>query len=220
MSRTSPVKACLLLLATMALGLAGCMRGGISSEPPVHLVLDMDFQQKLRTQAEAHFEGWTDKRASRLPVSDAFGRQIVVAQDSLPNPALAHKDAAGKFVTKNPLATDQKVMHLGRETTVIERGQERFNIHCAICHGTSGQGGNSPTDGHGLVGRRWPVMVPTFHLQKEAGKDNRVANLTDGELYDVIVNGKGTMPAYGARISPEDRWAIVHYIRALQQLSK
>jgi mono/diheme cytochrome c family protein len=63
-------------------------------------------------------------------------------------------------------------------------------------------------------------MVPTFHLQKEAGKDNRVANLTDGELYDVIANGKGTMPAYGARISPEDRWAIVHYIRALQQLSK
>jgi len=95
MSRTSPVNACLLLLATMALGLAGCMRGGISSEPPVHLVLDMDFQQKLRTQAEAHFEGWSDKRASRLPVSDAFGRQIVVAQNTLPNAALAHKDAAG-----------------------------------------------------------------------------------------------------------------------------
>lgn len=219
MSRTSPVKACLLLLATMALGLAGCMRGGISSEPPVHLVLDMDFQQKLRTQAEAHFEGWSDKRASRLPVSDPFGRQIVVAQNTLPNPALAHKDATGKFVTKNPLETSQKLVHLGRETTVIERGQERFNIHCAICHGTSGQGGNGP-DGHGLVGRRWPVMVPTFHLQKEAGKDNRVANLTDGELFDVITNGKGTMPAYGARISPEDRWAIVHYVRALQQLSK
>lgn len=223
MTRTSPVKACLLLLAAMALGLAGCMRGGISHEPPVHLVLDMDFQQKLRTQAEAHFEGWSDKRASRLPVSyldKKTVRPLVVAQDSLPNPALAHKDAAGKFVTKNPLAADQKVMHLGRETTVIERGQERFNIHCAICHGTSGQGGNDPAEGHGLVGRRWPVMVPTFHLQKEAGKDNRVANLTDGELFDVIANGKGTMPSYGARISPEDRWAIVHYIRALQQLSK
>lgn len=221
MTRTSPVKACLLLLATMALGLAGCMRGGISSEPPVHLVLDMDFQQKLRTQAEAHFEGWSDKRASRLPVSDAFGRSIVVAQNSLPNPALAHKDAAGKFVTKNPLAADQKIVHLGRETTVIERGQERFNIYCAICHGTSGLGGNNPNEGHGLVGRRWPVMVPSFHVKKEAGADNRVANMSDGEFFEVITIGKGiTMPAYGARISPEDRWAIVHYIRALQQLSK
>lgn len=220
MTRTSPVKACFLLLAALTLGLTSCMRGGISHEPPVHLVLDMDFQPKLRTQAEAHFEGWSDKRASRLPVSNPFGATLVVAQDSLPNPALAHKDAAGKFVTKNPLAADQKVMHLGRETTLIERGQDRFNIHCAICHGTSGQGGNDPVEGHGLVGRRWPVMVPTFHLQKEAGKDNRVANLSDGELFDVISNGKGTMPAYGARITPEDRWAIVHYVRALQQLSK
>ena len=45
-------------------------------------------------------------------------------------------------------------------------------------------------------------------------------SLTDGELFEVISVGKGTMPAYGARLSPEDRWAIVHYVRALQSLSK
>lgn len=228
MTRITPLRVCLLLFAAATLGLTGCMRGGLSSEPPVHLVLDMDFQQKLRAQAETHFEGWTDGRASRLPVSYDAGnslgnlsvRPLVVAQDSLPDPKLAHKDAAGKFVTKNPLPADHKIVRLGRETTLIERGRERFEIHCAVCHGYTGQGGNDPKTGHGLVGRRWPANVPNFHALTTQGADNRVANLTDGEYFDVITNGKGTMPAYGARISPEDRWAIVHYIRALQQLSK
>lgn len=223
MTRITTLRACLLLFAATTLGLTGCMRGGLSTEPPVHLVLDMDFQQKLRAQAETHFEGWGDGRASRLPVSYVAGtsvRPLVVAQDSLPDPKLAHKDAAGKFVGKNPLPADHKVRHLGRETTLIERGRERFEIHCAVCHGYTGQGGNDPKTGHGLVGRRWPVNVPNFHALSTPGADNRVANFTDGEYFDVITNGKGTMPAYAARISPEDRWAIVHYIRALQQLSK
>lgn len=227
MTRITPLRVCLLLFAAATLGLTGCMRGGLSTEPPVHLVLDMDFQQKLRPQAEAHFEGWTDGRSSRLPVSFDAGnsvgnlsvRPLVVAQDSLPDPKLANKDAAGKFVTKNPLPADLKIVRLGRETTLIERGRERFDIHCAVCHGYTGQGGNTTT-GHGLVGRRWGVNIPNFHAQTTPGADNRVANLTDGEYFEVITNGVRSMPAYGARISPEDRWAIVHYIRALQQLSK
>ncbi|MBM3960644.1 MAG: cytochrome c, partial [Planctomycetes bacterium] len=68
--------------------------------------------------------------------------------------------------------------------------------------------------------RRWPAAVPNFHFQPGEGKDNRVANLSDGEYFDTITNGKGTMPGYGARMSVEDRWAIVHYVRALQSLSK
>lgn len=220
MTRTTPVQSYLLLLAALTLGLASCMRGGISHDPPVHLVLDMDFQQKLRTQAEEHFEGWHDQRASRLPVSDLFGKTLVVAKDSLPDPKLANKDANNQFVTKNPLAANATVQHLGKTTTVIERGRECFEIHCAVCHGYTGQGGNDPKTGHGLVGRRWPVMVPNFHFQAGEGKDNRVAMLSDGEYFEVISYGKATMPAYGARISVEDRWAIVHYIRALQQLSK
>lgn len=220
MTRTTPVKSYLLLLAALTIGLASCMRGGISHDPPVHLVLDMDFQQKLRAQAEERFEGWQDHRASRLPVSDVFGKTLVVAKDSLPDPKLAHKDANNQFVTKNPLAANATVQHLGKTTTVVERGRERFEIHCAVCHGYTGQGGNDPNNGHGLVGRRWPVMVPNFHFQAGEGKDNRVPMLSDGEYFEVISYGKGTMPGYGARLSVEDRWAIVHYVRALQQLSK
>ncbi|HEX5052621.1 MAG TPA: cytochrome c [Planctomycetota bacterium] len=218
--KTSLTKAALLGLAASIAGLSGCMRGGISSEPPVHLVLDMDFQPKLRAQSEASFAGWSDKRGMRVPVADSFDKTLVVARGSLPEPALANRDAKDAFVTSNPVRLDRKFTHLGRQQTVLERGQERFNIYCAVCHGYSGQGGNDKKQGHGLVGRRWPAPIPNFHFQPGEGKDNRVPLMPDGEFFEVITFGKGTMPAYGARISPEDRWCIVHYVRALQKLSK
>jgi mono/diheme cytochrome c family protein len=60
--------------------------------------------------------------------------------------------------------------------------------------------------------------VPNFHAVQ--GKDNRVANFTDGEYFEVLSSpvGRNTMPSYAARITVEDRWAIVQYIRALQTL--
>lgn len=199
----------LQLIAIVAALALGACRGGISDKPPVHLVLDMDFQQKLKAQSHSEFEGWADGRGMRVPPMDANGRTAVVARGSLPNTALANRDAANAFVTKNPVAPTAEV---------LARGRQSYDINCAICHGYTGQGGNDPKQGHGLVGRRWPVAVPNFHYVE--GKDNRVASLVDGEYYEVITNGKGTMPAYGARITPEDRWAIVHYLRALQNLSK
>ncbi len=207
-----------LVLATVSVGLTSCMRGGTSSLPPVHLVLDMDFQPKLRAQSETHFEGWSDHRSMRLPVADAFGKTLVVARGSLPKPELAHRDASNQFVKQNPLPLNTKFMYLGRNVTALERGRDRFEIHCSVCHGYSGQGGNDPKQGHGMVGRRWPVVIPSFHFVE--GKDNRVPLMPDGEYFDVITNGKATMPSYGARLSVEDRWAIVHYVRALQSLSK
>ncbi|MCA8976949.1 MAG: cytochrome c [Planctomycetes bacterium] len=192
----------MLLLAAGVAAFGGCMRGGTSELPPVHIVLDMDFQPKVKAQSKSTFATYTDHRGMRLPVADT------VARGSLADPALANRDASNAFVTTNPVAIS---------ADVLKRGRERFDIHCAICHGLSGQGGNGVT-GNGLVGRRWPVVIPNFHFVE--GKDNRVAQLPVGEIFEVITNGKGTMPAYGPRITPEDRWAIIHYIRVLQSLSK
>lgn len=203
------MRALSLAALTALSALVGACRGGVSDTPPVHLVLDMDFQQKLKAQSHADFDGWTDGRAMRVPPVGGDGRTAVVARGSLPNAALNNRDAAGAFVTKNPIAASEAVLAQGRKV---------FDINCAICHGYSGQGGNDPKQGHGLVGRRWPVAIPNFHFVE--GKDNRVASLSDGEYFEVISMGKGTMPAYGARISSEDRWAVVHYLRALQNLSK
>ncbi len=208
-----------MLAATFALTSCEDFRGVPSEKPPIHPVLDMDFQPKLRAQSEHEFEGWVDHRSARRPVADTFGTTLVVAKGSLPNTDLAHKDAAGQWVTSNPLPLDHKFMVRGKEVSVIDRGREVYEIYCSICHGYSGLGGNGQ-GGHGAVGRRWPVAVPNFHVNKTDGADNRVANLPDGEYFETITSGKGTtMPGYGARISVEDRWAIVHYVRALQSLS-
>jgi mono/diheme cytochrome c family protein len=103
---------------------------------------------------------------------------------------------------------------------VIDRGRERYDIYCAMCHGYSGRGGNGKL-AHGLVGKQWDVAIPNFHVSTKEGADNRVPNMPDGEYFETITTGKGTtMPAYGARLSVADRWAIVHYVRALQSLSK
>ncbi len=200
---TSVSRLALTAFALASALLTGC-RGGISEQPPVHLVLDMDFQPKLLAQSESQFDGWTDHRGMRLPVDGT------VARDAVADASLANKDATGKFVTSNPVKPT---------AAVLARGKERFEINCSPCHGYSGQGGNDPVKGHGLVGRRWPVAIPNFHFVQ--GADNRVANLSDGEIFEAITTGKGTtMPAYGPRITPADRWAIVHYVRALQNLSK
>ncbi|MEO6595112.1 MAG: cytochrome c [Planctomycetota bacterium] len=216
----SVTRAALLAGAALLASLAGCMRGGISTEPPVHLVLDMDFQPKVRAQSKVDFAGWPDGRGMRVPVVDAFNKPLVVAHHGLPDPALSNRDAKGAYVTTNPLKLDKKFVHLGREQTVLEHGREKFDIYCSVCHGYSGQGGIDKKQGHGLVGRRWSTVIPNFHMVEGDAVVNRVPLMPDGEFFEVITFSKGTMPAYGARISVEDRWAIVQYIRALQKLSK
>ncbi|MSR38541.1 MAG: cytochrome c [Planctomycetes bacterium] len=203
-----------LMILVASLALFAC-RGGTSTSPPVHLVLDMDFQPKLKAQSASAFDGWADGRAMRLPVTDSQNRVSVVAHGSLPDPILMpDPNKAGKNVDgtwlKNPLPLTNEV---------LERGRERFDINCSVCHGYSGQGGNG-AQAHGMVGRRWPVVIPNFHVVE--GKDNRVANLTDGEIFEVLSSpvGKNTMPSYAARITVKDRWAIIHYVRALQTLGK
>jgi mono/diheme cytochrome c family protein len=84
----------------------------------------------------------------------------------------------------------------------INRGEERFNIYCSECHGRVG-------DGHGMIPARGFRRPPSFHTAA-------LRNARTGHFFDVMTNGFGSMPPYGTMIPPEDRWAIVAYIRALQ----
>jgi cytochrome c553 len=85
---------------------------------------------------------------------------------------------------------------------VIGRGQDRYNIYCAPCHGRLG-------NGDGMIVRRGYRKPPSYHI-------DRLRQVPNGYIYDVITNGFGAMPDYAAQIQPEDRWAIVAYVRALQ----
>lgn len=85
---------------------------------------------------------------------------------------------------------------------LLERGRERFEIYCAVCHGLAGEG-------NGLVVERGFPAPPSFH-----GERLRAAPL--GHFYDVITNGYGVMYSYADRVEPGERWAIAAYLRALQ----
>jgi len=85
---------------------------------------------------------------------------------------------------------------------LLERGQDRYGIFCSPCHGLQG-------DGQGMVTLRGMKHPPTYH-------QDRLRNVPNGYLYDVITNGFGAMNGYSAQLVPKDRWAVVAYVRALQ----
>jgi len=85
---------------------------------------------------------------------------------------------------------------------LLERGRERFGIFCQPCHGGGG-------DGDGVIVRRGMPRPTSYH-------DERLRGVDDQYLFDVITNGHGAMYSYASRVPPQDRWAIVSYIRALQ----
>jgi mono/diheme cytochrome c family protein len=87
-------------------------------------------------------------------------------------------------------------------TRVMDRGQERFNIYCSLCHGQLGYG-------NGMVVQRGFLAPPSYHI-------DRLRQAPLGHFYDVMTNGFGAMPAYADKVAPDDRWAIAAYIRALQ----
>ena len=85
---------------------------------------------------------------------------------------------------------------------LLARGQERYGIFCTPCHGLSGEG-------DGMVVQRGFPPPPSFHTRRLRAVPARY-------LFDVITEGYGVMYSYAARVPPEDRWAIVAYLRTLQ----
>jgi mono/diheme cytochrome c family protein len=88
----------------------------------------------------------------------------------------------------------------------IERGRERYNIYCAPCHDYTGSG-------HGMIVQRGFPPPPSYHI-------DRLRQAPVGHFFDVMTNGYGAMYSYASRVTPEDRWRIAAYIRALQLSQK
>ena len=173
----------------LILVLAGC-RGSSSSRPPIHISPNMDMQEKFEAQERNPF--FADGRAMRVHV------QGTVARGGLREDTEYYdgKTANGSFVTQNPLQIDAAFM---------ERGRDQYEVFCAVCHGSVG-------DGLGIImtGNYGYVPAPTYHSDALRSQPN-------GYFYDVITSGVRTMPSYAQQIRVKDRWAIVAYIRALQR---
>ena len=120
---------------------------------------------------------------------------VVTAAAALPLDDIGHSRVSGleEVRSSNPLPVT---------LNLLERGRERFAIYCLPCHGQSG-------DGRGAVVRGGFPAPPSYHT-------DRLRNAPDSHFYQVISQGYGLMYPYADRVTPQDRWAIVAYIRALQ----
>jgi hypothetical protein len=149
--------------------------------------IDMHVQPRVNPLARSDF--FTDQRSARPPVEGTVARGQL------------HDDTY--FYTGKLGSSPGDYMPFPVTKEVLERGRERYNIFCAPCHSRVG-------DGNGFVpSRGFARKPPSFHIQ-------RLQKAPLGYFYDVMTNGFGTMPDYASQISPQDRWNVVAYIRALQ----
>jgi mono/diheme cytochrome c family protein len=176
-----------------------------SDNPRIHIIQDMDNQPKYKAQDPSDI--FADGRAMRLPIAGTIRRG-----------GLQEDDHFFRGFTKTPSAStgkrdvkffDTLPAQLPLTEPLLKRGQERFNIYCAVCHGADGYG-NGPVNAR-AVQKQEPKWVPAASLHTDA-----VRSRPDGHLFNTITNGIRNMAGYGAQINTEDRWAIVAYVRALQ----
>ncbi|MDX1672086.1 MAG: c-type cytochrome [Balneolaceae bacterium] len=182
-SRILPAAAALISLL-----LFSC-RGDLSKKPPIHPQLNMDVQKRFESQERNAY--FADKMAMRKPVEGTVPRGGL-KEDTRYYQGI---NADSSFVESIPARVNK---------SFIYRGQDRYNIYCAPCHGLDGEG-----RGIIMAGNYGYVPAPSYHTE-------RIRNLPDGELYSAIANGVRSMPSYASQVPVEDRWAIVAYIRALQ----
>jgi mono/diheme cytochrome c family protein len=148
---------------------------------------DMHDQPKYIPLRPSNFFG--DGRSARPLIEGTVARGHLGDDNAF----LTGRGPDGKFVNEFPFPVTKDVM---------QRGQNRFNIYCAPCHDRLG-------NGDGKIVRRGYRHPPSYHI-------DRLREVPNGYIFDVISSGFGAMPDYAAQIHPADRWAIVAYVRALQ----
>lgn len=175
------------------------LRGTKFTSPPLEVFPEWAFpgmknQPKLRPQADSIF--FADGRADRAPVERTVMRGMLREDDRLN----LGKDATGAWVRGFP--SDLKV-----DLAFIKRGQARYEIYCAPCHGTTGFG-NGITAQYGMGA----VANANYH-------NDRLRQMTEGEIFNAITNGSPSkiMQPYADKIEPAARWEVIAYVRALQR---
>ncbi|MDX2080900.1 MAG: cytochrome c [Terrimicrobiaceae bacterium] len=196
-------------LVVLVVAVAG-FRGQKFTRPPIELFPDMDRQPKVKAQVPSGF--FADGRGNRKPVPGTVplgyaAPQHKPAGNSVGEPSGPYKQI---FFSSAPVYFDTgKIgdqwgtgLPLEASPDLVARGQERYQISCAVCHGATGAG-------NGIAGKYGLVAIANLHQQ-------RIRDMADGEIFNTITHGKNTMMGYGDKIQVQDRWAIIAYIRALQ----
>ena len=170
-----------------------------------------DMYDQPRYKPLARSPLWPDGRSSRPPVDGTIarsegtfagttsGRLGIIERTPAPGPLDTIRDA---LRPDTPSRTGADIALPPITVELLRHGRDRFNIFCAPCHSMAG-------DGDGMIARRGFPHPPSFHT-------DRLREASNAHLYAVITEGYGAMHAYATRVPPNDRLAIVAYVRALQ----
>jgi hypothetical protein len=187
------VTAFVVVLTVSLLG----FRGTTFKSPPMDVFPEWAFpgmkrQPKYKAQAPSPF--FADGRADRPIPAGTVARGELREDDEL----YLGKNSDGSWHRGFPsgLTVDMKF---------IEHGKERYTIYCSPCHGLVG-------DGNGVTKKYGMATTPTYH-------DDRLRQMAEGEIYNTITNGVASklMMPYADKLVPEERWAVIAYVRALQR---
>jgi len=153
----------------------------------------MKHQPKLRPQSASNF--FADGRADRMPPAHVVRADLPVRND---DHLYYGKTAAGAWAPGFPAA-------LAVDLKFVQRGRDRYTIYCLPCHGAVG-------DGQGITKQYGMGATPSYH-------DDRLRKMAEGEIFNTITNGSPNknMQSYADKLAPEDRWAVIAYVRALQR---
>ena len=186
-------------MSVLAVLLIAGKRGDLSRNRPIQIFPDMKRQLKLRPQTANGF--FANGLSSQLPPPGTVaqekpvtvgGRTIYSFEDTPVNTGKV--PGTTNFVELSPVPVS---------SILLARGQQRFTIYCAPCHGQTG-------DGNGIT-RKIGAMAVVANLH-----DKIIVEQPDGALFNTVSHGKNNMQGYAPQIPVEDRWAIIAYLRALQ----
>lgn len=177
-------------------------RGKTSEKPPLWVFPDMDNQPRYKPQAyNTYFDNQMNDRPKPLNTvirGQGWDRGEVFSADYeggryANTELLTGKTANGDWVRGFPIELSE---------TIMRTGQEKYAIFCLPCHGYAG-------DGKGVTSQ-YGVLAANLNLEM-------YRTMAEGEIYNTVAWGKGTMYGYAEKLSPEERWAVVLYVRALQR---
>jgi mono/diheme cytochrome c family protein len=193
------ILAVVVALSLIPMGLIYRAHQSGKNQPRIQVVYDMDQQFSYKAQQENEF--FDDGVSMRGYVEGTVARGLLRDDDPVYR-GMETLTAGGDtvFVTEIPVPVT---------AAMLDRGQDRFDVFCATCHAPSGNGQSLVhLRAQGLAEGTW---TPPTDLTSDT-----VVEREAGHIYNTITNGIRNMPAYGSQIAPEDRWAIVAYVRALQ----
>jgi mono/diheme cytochrome c family protein len=207
-----PALSILVALSFVPLAMIARTRAMHTAHPRLQIVPDMDQQPKFRAQSANPL--FADGRSMRPQAEGTVARGQAELDPHLYRGLVAAQPAQAS--PRSPAAQAgtgwawAETFPFPLTPEVIKRGQERFDIYCAPCHGLAG-------GGDGMVHQRADRLqegtwIPPATLYNDPALQRPV-----GHLYNTITNGIRNMPAYGPQIPVRDRWAIVAYVRALQR---